>query len=193
MTVTLGGSVGLLDQSLAYTCARLSEVREDLLSRPTPCAGWQLADLLAHMEDALDAFTEAAGGVVGVRAGRGAAGPVPALRAKAMGLRDAWVRPSPGDVVIEASTGRRDLHTPLLVATAALEIAVHGWDVGRATGTADPMPGPLARELLPLAHALIGPADRGVRFAAARPVATDATDTERLLAFVGRAQPGRPA
>lgn len=186
MTVTLGGSVGLLDEALAYTCARLSGVRDDLLHRRTPCAAWDLADLLAHMEDALDAFTEAAGGSVGVHVAHDAAAPVPAIQAKAVALRDVWTRPSPGDVVLEARAGRLDLSTPLLVATAALEVAVHGWDVGRATGSPEPLPGTLARELLPMARAFVGPADRGVRFATARPVAPDASDEERLLAFLGR-------
>lgn len=187
MTVTLGGSVGLLDRSLTYTCARLGEVRGELLHRRTPCAGWRLADLLAHMEDALDAFTEAAGGSVAVGAGRGAAGPVPAIQAKARALREVWAAPAPGDVVIEAGAGRHDLQAPLLVATAALEVAVHGWDVGRATGTVDPLPEELARELLPVARVLVGPADRGVRFAPPRPAPARAGDADALLAFLGRA------
>ena len=186
MTVTLGGSVGLLDQALAYTCARLSGVRDDRLHRRTPCAAWDLADLLAHMEDALDAFTEAAGGAVGVHVAHDTAAPVPAIQAKAIALRDVWTRPSPGDVVLEAGSVRLDLHAPLLVATAALEIAVHGWDVGRATGSAEPLPDPLARELLPMAGLVVGPGDRGVRFAAPRPVGPGASDGERLLAFLGR-------
>lgn len=186
MTVTLDGSVGLLDRSLTYTCARLGEVRDDLLARRTPCTGWRLADLLAHMEDALDAFTEAAGGAVGVGATRVVAGPVPAIQAKAMALRDVWARPAPGDVVIEASAHRHDLHTPLLVATAALEVAVHGWDVGRATGTDAPLPEQLARELLPMAQVLVGPTDRGVRFARPRPVPAGSGDAGALLAFLGR-------
>ena len=187
MTVTLGGSVGLLDQALAYTCARLSGVRDDQLHRRTPCAAWDLAGLLAHMEDALDAFTEAAGGAVGVHLAGDTAAPVPAIQAKAMALREVWTRPTPGDVVLEARSGRLDLHAPLLVATAALEIAVHGWDVGRATGAPASLPGPLARELLPMAGMVVGPADRGVRFAPARPAGPGASDGERLLAFLGRA------
>ncbi|GAB6984556.1 TIGR03086 family metal-binding protein [Nocardioides pyridinolyticus] len=186
MTVTLGGSVGLLDQALAYTCARLSAVRDDQLDRRTPCAAWDLADLLAHMEDALDAFTEAAGGAVGVHGAPDAAAPVPALQAKARALCEVWTRPSPGDVVLEARSGRLDLDAPLLVATAALEIAVHGWDVGRATGFPEPLPDPVASGLLPMAGVVVGPADRGVRFAAPRPVAPDASAGARLLAFLGR-------
>ena len=75
---TLVGSVDLLGRSLDYTRDRLATVRGGLLDRQTPCADWRLAQLLVHMEDSLDAFTEAAGGAVGGapehhgrRAGRG--------------------------------------------------------------------------------------------------------------------------
>lgn len=190
VSVTLGGSVELLDRSLAYTCGRLAGVRDDLLDRRTPCACWRLADLLAHMEDALDAFTEAAGGSVDVHRSRSAAGPVPTIRAKATALLGAWSRPSPGDVVIEAATGRHDLVSPLLVATAALEVTTHGWDVGRAVGEDAPIPVDLAESLLPIARAAVTRADRGVRFAPALPAPADAPADLWLLAFLGR-RPGR--
>ena len=186
MTATLGGSVELLDQALAYTCTQLASVREDLLVRPTPCAGWTLADLLAHMEDALDAFTEAAGGAVVVRGADCEAGPVCAIQAKAVGVLDAWSGPAPADVVLEAWTGRIDLETPLLITTAALEVTVHGWDVSRATGRDEPIPADLARELLDAASWLVLPDDRGLRFAAPRPAPAGAPYDQRLLAFLGR-------
>jgi uncharacterized protein (TIGR03086 family) len=186
MTQTLGGSVELLDRSLAYTCDRLSRVHDDLLDRRTPCAGWDLAALLAHMEDALDAFTEAAGGSVEVHRWRTTAAPVPAIRAKATGLLEAWSRPSPGDVVIETVDGPLDLETSLLVATAALEVTVHGWDVARAIGEDARIAPDLAEALLPIARATVTRADRGVRFGPELPVPHDASADRRLLAFLGR-------
>ncbi|MFC7495413.1 MULTISPECIES: TIGR03086 family metal-binding protein [unclassified Nocardioides] len=186
MTTTLGGSVELLDRSLAYTCSRLEAVRDDLLDRRTPCADWDLAGLLAHMEDALDAFTEAAGGAVELDRWREAAGPVPAIRAKAMALLGVWSRPSPGDVVIGTGGHRLDLQSSLLVATAALEITVHGWDVGRAIGDDTPIAPALAAELLPVARATVTRGDRGVRFGPAVPVPDDAPPDLRLLGFLGR-------
>ncbi|MGY2701090.1 MULTISPECIES: TIGR03086 family metal-binding protein [unclassified Nocardioides] len=186
MTATLGGSVELLERALGYTRARLGRVHDDLLDRPTPCEGWTLGDLLAHMEDALDAFTEAAGGEVVVRGGSRAAGRIAAIQDKACALLGAWGRPAPGDVVIATSAGGLDLMSTLLVATAALEVTVHGWDVGRATGECVAIPAELARELLPVAERVVGPADRGVRFAAPRPAAADAADDVRLLAHLGR-------
>jgi uncharacterized protein (TIGR03086 family) len=186
VTQTLDGSVELLDRALGYTRARLAGVRTELLGRPTPCEAWTLGDLLAHMEDGLDAFTEAAGGAVEVRAGSRTAGRVPALQAKTCALLGAWGNLTPGDVVIEGGSARHDLRTPLLVAAAALEITVHGWDVGQCTGDRTPLPAALARDLLPVAHRLVGPADRGARFAAARPARAMAPYDQRLLAFLGR-------
>ena len=190
MIPRLGDPVGLLDRSLAYTCAQLATVRGDLLDRRTPCAGWRLADLLTHMDDALDAFTEAAGGRVAVPAGGVDAAAVPVIdqiQTKATALRTAWSRPAPGDIVLETTSGRLDLSTPLLVETAALEVAVHGWDVGRTTGSDTPLPDGLATALLPVARAAVAPADRGVRFATERPTAAHAPAAARLLAFLGRA------
>ena len=82
--------------------------------------------------------------------------------------------------------GGVDLGTDLLVATAALEITVHGWDVAQATGAGTPIPDELARHLLPIAHGVVSDVDRGIRFAAALPEPVEATADGRLRAFLGR-------
>ena len=66
MTAAPGVSdaVELLERSLSYTRVALSGISDDELGRPTPCTRWDLRDLLAHMDDALDAFTEGATGAV---------------------------------------------------------------------------------------------------------------------------------
>jgi uncharacterized protein (TIGR03086 family) len=183
---TLDGSVELLDRALGYTRVQLAGVHNDLLDRPTPCAGWSLADLLAHMEDALDAFTEAAGGAVQVHVPPGAAGRVSMIQEKACALLGAWSGPAPGDVVITDGNGGLDLDSPLLVATAALEVTVHGWDVGQSTGGQAAVPDDLARALLPVAHAVVRSTDRGVRFAPHVETDAEAPYGVRLLAFLGR-------
>ena len=186
MSRTLDGSVELLDRALGYTRARLAGVRPDLLGRPTPCEAWTLADLLAHLEDGLDAFTEAAGGAVEVRGGSLAAGLVPAIQDKAWGGGGAGRGRAPGG-------GGRGGGAPGGArpprgggAGAALEVSVHGWDVGQSTGDRAPLPADLAQDLLPVAHRLVGPSDRGARFAAARPARAMAPYDLRLLAFLGR-------
>jgi uncharacterized protein (TIGR03086 family) len=190
VTATLGGSVGLLDRAIAYTCTQLASVSPDMLDRPTPCADWSLGGLLAHMEDALDAFTEAAGGSVSIDCPGCACapGPIPAIQAKALALQTAWGRPAPGDVVLEASSGRLDLQTTLLVTTAALEVTVHGWDVGRATGADPEIPEDLARALMPIAQGVVLPEDRPERFAAPRRTGQTAGSADVLLGFLGRSR-----
>jgi uncharacterized protein (TIGR03086 family) len=137
------------------------------------------------MEDALDAFTEAAAGRVEVSAVPETSSRVEALREKACALLGAWLaaRPVPGPVQV----GGLGLDAPVLVATAALEITVHGWDVGQATGRRSRIPGDLAEGLLAVAQQVIDPVDRGPRFASPRPTTADAAPDERLLAWTGRA------
>ncbi len=183
MTTTLPASVELLAEALGYTRPRLSGVRGGLLDRPTPCADWRLCDLLEHMEDSLDAFTEAAGGQVAVHLTHTTEGLISALEEKACALLGAWSRPGPGDVLV----GGLDLASHLLVATAALEITTHGWDVGCTLGDPTPVPPDLAEALLPVAHLTVTAADRGRRFAPEVQVGPDATPERRLLAFLGRA------
>ncbi len=186
MTTALTGAVELLDRSLGYTRVILAGVAGVHLDRPTPCRDWSLGDLLAHMEDALDAFTEAAGGSLGTTVGgraSGAAVPrVNRLQDKACALLGAWSGDTPDGV----SVAGHDLSSDLLVATAALEITVHGWDVGQAVGDGPPVPDELAGRLLPVARLLVHPEDRAVRFAAPRPVPASAGHAGRLLAFLGR-------
>ncbi|GAB2866897.1 TIGR03086 family metal-binding protein [Nocardioides pacificus] len=177
--------VELLERSLGWTRVRLAGITEDDLDRPTPCAGWDLAALLAHMGDSLDAFLEAATGAVEVTmapSGITAAGARETLTAKACTLLGAWTHAEPGDVEL----GPTRMGTGLMTAAAALEIAVHGWDVGRAVGHPDRLPETLARALLPTARALVTPPDRGVRFAAALPTAPDAPYDVALLGLLGR-------
>jgi uncharacterized protein (TIGR03086 family) len=182
----LDGAVELLERSLSYTRGTLADVRPELIDRPTPCTGWTLGHLLAHMEDALDAFTEAASGRVRVDPVPETSTRVEALREKACALLGAWAAARPaGDG--EVAIGDLGLDAPLLVATAALEITVHGWDVGQATGSGRGIPDDLARGLLGIAHQVIGPLDRGPRFACPRPARPGAAYDEQLLAWTGRA------
>jgi uncharacterized protein (TIGR03086 family) len=178
----LAGSVELLERALGYTRVVLADIGPQHLEAPTPCSGWTLARLLAHMEDALDAFTEAAAGRVQVEPVLPADDRVTALREKACALLGAWTEARPSAVVV----GDRHLEAPLLVATAALEIAVHGWDVAQSTGTGTPIPEDLARGLHPVAARVVQPAYRGTRFAPARRPAPPTSRSDVLLAFLGR-------
>lgn len=180
-------AIELLERSISYTCGRLAEVREADLPNPTPCSEWLLADLLAHMEDCLDAFLEATGGAVALtgQPTTALAHRLGAIRTKATLLLGAWTQYDGTPVAVAGVP----LPGAAVAQVAALEIAVHGWDVGQSTGRPVPIPVALAQDLLPIAHALT--ADPDPRFAHPVAVPSCAPADRRLLGLLGR-DPHRP-
>ncbi|TVT32061.1 TIGR03086 family protein [Amycolatopsis rhizosphaerae] len=179
-----GGS-GLLERAVTYCLGAVAPVTPELLSRATPCEGWDLGALLTHLHDSLSALAEAAEG------GRIAGGPVPgpprgdpvrAVRAAARRVLGAWA-PAAREAV---AVGGLPLPAALLSATGAVEVAVHGWDVARACGRDHPIPEPFAEELLELVSLVLDDADRPGRFGPPLTVRCGADAGERLLAFLGR-------
>lgn len=174
--------VELLERALAYTRSTLATVTTAHLCDPTPCHEWRLADLLAHMEDSLDAFAEGAGGAIGLRS----AAPAPldvriaTLRTKACDLLGAWATATTPLVEV----GGRPMPVGTIARLAAVEITVHGWDVGRTTGAGLPIPEPLAEALLPTALALA--LEHDGEFGPPVPVPDGAGPARRLLALLGR-------
>src|SRR5690606_18070948 len=150
-----------------YTRGTLAAVTGTPLTRPTPCADWDLMHLLAHMDDALDAFLEAAAGAVTVPEERGRRHPgamrpgdrIVVLQEKACTLLGTWMQAAEAGIQ-QVRVGSLSVPTGLLVGTAALEISVHGWDVAQSTGVGTRLPSDLAAELLPTAHRTVGEQDR---------------------------------
>jgi uncharacterized protein (TIGR03086 family) len=181
---------GLLDQAIGYAMGVAGEVAPELLPRPTPCRGWDLEMLLRHANESLAAFHEGIGDgrvglVPGAAEGEPAADLARVFRDRAGRLRCAW-----------ASAGRRRrvvyiAGCPLAASTmegvAALEIAVHGWDMSQACGHRRPIPQPLAADLLTLAPLLVPETGRHPLFAAPAAVPPGAGPSDRLAAFLGRA------
>lgn len=178
----LVAGLDVLQRALDYTRDALTTITCSDIDRPTPCAGWTLADLLAHMEDALDAFAEAAGGAVGLSS----AAPSPLeqrvqrLQAKACGLLTAWL--SAASPVVDVAG--HPLPVDAVARIAALEITVHGWDVGRTTTRGSSIPERLAADLLPTALQVALSDDP--RFAAPVPVPVEAPAGVHVLALLGR-------
>jgi uncharacterized protein (TIGR03086 family) len=189
----LTGGVALLERALGYTLGSLVLVTPAALDRPTPCRGWDLRALLAHMNDSLLALHEAmAAGFVGMEPradfGNPDADPVAVLRNRACRLMGVWAgTPDPGTVAI----GDRGLSAAVVAAVGAVEVAVHGWDVAEACRTPRPLPDGLASELIELCPLFLDPADRPGRFGPPLEVSPLARPGERLLAFLGRRAAGR--
>lgn len=82
--------------------------------------------------------------------------------------------------------GGQELTASTLGVTAALEITVHGWDVGAACGGPRPVPAGLAIVLLAIAPLLVQPGTRPGLFAGPVRLPARACPSDQLVAFLGR-------
>lgn len=179
-------SLGLLERAVGYTRLALREVTPGMLGSPTPCTDWDLAALLRHMVESLEALTEAADlgcvALVVPDEPPTSVEVVMQLREHACSLLGAWSAVAHDtDVMV----GDRPLSSSILAAAGALEVAVHGWDVSQATGACAPIPALLALDLLPWVPAFVTDLDRPDRFAPELDVPMGGPSS-RLLALVGR-------
>lgn len=183
----------LLERAIGYLRGRLIGVEGRHLGNPTPCGEWTLGDLLLHLEDSVDTFSEAARGAVpppyDVIGGPGWRPDPARLRGKLGALLGAWSAGGPQQVRL----GDRALPARTLLEAAALELAVHGWDVDQALGGLTPLPEGLAGELMEVAARLVTPDVRSGRFAdpigpceGAVPEGTIGPSGRVLLGFLGR-------
>jgi uncharacterized protein (TIGR03086 family) len=183
------GGVTVLERAIAYALGSLAMVTPEALGGPTPCAQWNLRDLLEHLSDSLAALQEA------VEVGRVAGGPLPAsggtagdavavlVRDRAVRLLGAWANAGP---TTEIRIADEPVSAPLIAGAGAIEVTVHGWDVSQACGHPRPIPGELADELLDLSLLFVRDRDRPGRFAPPIAVPVGAPAGDRLLAFLGR-------
>ena len=181
----------LLGAAVSYALAGATMATPQLLSRPTPCAGWDLETLLEHLGDSMEALAGAiaTGSAPPDPPGPGP-GPVTRLRGHAAGLLAAWAAaPQAGRVVV---VGDRELTARMVAVAGAMEITVHGWDIYAACGTHRPVPQGLAAVLLPIAPLLVTPGTRAGLFGAPVRLPGPACPGDRLVAFLGR-DPRRPA
>jgi uncharacterized protein (TIGR03086 family) len=179
----------LLGPSISYALAAVLDVTPELLPCPTPCREWDLRMLLRHACESLAAFGE------GVDAGRVGpdpaaedgdvvADPARAFRDRACQLRDSWSSPGRRGQLIEIAGC--PLTAGVMAATAALEIAVHGWDISRACRQREPIPPALATGLLEIAAVLVPGTGRHPLFAEPVTLPVTAVPGDRLAAFLGR-------
>ncbi len=179
----------LLEPSVSYALGVVVAVTPEILPRPTPCREWDLRMLLRHACESLAAFGEGIdAGRVGlspsVEDGDLATDPAQAFRDRAGQLLDAWTSPGLQRQVVDIAGC--PLAAGVMAATAALEVAVHGWDISRACGECQPIPRALASGLLAIAPVLVPRTGRHPLFAAPVAVAATAGPSDRLTAFLGR-------
>jgi len=168
-------SVVVLSRALDQAGDVLAAVRADQLTLPTPCADWDVAQLIGHLVDAPVRFLEMARGdqpdwSAGPR--RMSENWTTEFRSHADDLLHHWHQAG-------ADAGQADWHTA--------EFAVHTWDLARATGQSRPLVPEVAERALAFMSAMLTPERRGEAFGPEVDVPDDAPVYDRLAAFAGRA------
>jgi uncharacterized protein (TIGR03086 family) len=178
-------ATGLLERAIGYALVSMNGVVPALLSRPTPCAGWDLGDLVGHLNDGVCVLRE---GIDTRRIARHAppdpGDPVATFRFRAHELLGAWLASGIDDDPI--AIGTQPLPAVVVAGTGAVEIVVHAWDVAVACGMRRPIPPALATELLGICPLIASGAMRSALFAPPVPVPSNAIPSDRLVAFLGR-------
>ncbi len=197
--------IDLHERALGRTVALANLVRTEYLSRATPCAGWTMGDLLAHMVGQNLGFAAAASGDapdVSAYAPRDL-GDDPAQTyaasadAVAAAFRAAFEPPGglDADVYLAEVRGGTTVPGRLAVQFHLVDCVVHGWDVARTVGHPVDLDDEVLIEALRVAEAVPDSSKAttpGAPFAPS--VATPSTELlDRIVAVLGRDPAWSPA
>jgi uncharacterized protein (TIGR03086 family) len=166
----------------------VARVRDADLDRPTPCAGWDLRTLLAHMIGQDHGFAAAALADVSTEAFEPRAASVEAHAAGAAVVVAAFAAADPERDVLMPEFGAR-LPFRTVVGFHLVDTLVHGWDVAASLGGGVWYDDDLVAAVLEQAEAVPGGDMRTAPGAAFGPVRTEAeaaTGWVRTLALLGR-------
>ncbi|GAA3233586.1 TIGR03086 family metal-binding protein [Nonomuraea helvata] len=168
----------LMTRATERTVELVRTVRQDQLGLPTPCAKFDVKDLVSHLEWVAEMFESLAG--KGPRLEQGPyAGDFPERAERTLA---AWSRPE----AWEGTSPDMGLPMGVLAHMYLVDMVVHGWDLARATGQKyEPAPEAVSRAL----HFTDQMVEMGrQRGAFGPPVAVpdDAPAFDRLLGVIGR-------
>jgi uncharacterized protein (TIGR03086 family) len=182
--------VELLSQAVSTARPTLARVADEHLGLQTPCAEWNLRQLLQHI---------AGRAVLSERAAR--AVPVnvfPDIEADLLGAHPAaavtdllersvaaWQRPS-ADPSATCITPLGEMPGFGLLTFQAQDVFVHTWDIATTIGHDPHFDDRLTKAMLELHQATITDDIRQMFFAPAVAVASTAPDLDRLIGFLGR-------
>jgi uncharacterized protein (TIGR03086 family) len=160
------------------------------LSRPTPCAGWRLADLLSHMIGQHHGFEQAIWrGAAPVQAYAPVAFTLAGWRASVEELTGAIVGADLAQSVVAAELSAAAIPVSRVIDAHLLDTVVHTWDVAAARGDGYTPAGPLLAATAQLALTIPARArGPGGAFGHARP-ASGRGPWADTLAITGR-RPG---
>ncbi|MFC7594035.1 TIGR03086 family metal-binding protein [Terrabacter sp. GCM10028922] len=176
----------------AHTALRsaVAGVRDDDWTRPTPCVDWTVAQVLQHAAGDQQAYAAVLG--EGGFPSYDPFAPSGTLDDDALALVEpplaaAWLafsKVGTDDAAVPVPLPQGSLAAPVAVGAAALDAAVHAWDIAVATGQPSPVDSALAGQLHEVALQIVEPL-RGFAYADALP-GDDGDALDALLRHLGR-------
>ncbi len=167
----------------------IEQIAADQWTAPTPCAEWNVRDLVSHLVGLNLVFVAMLEGSAMPERGtdRLGADPAGAFRQSAVALQAAAALPGVLD---------RSQATPLGVVTGAerlrwrvVDLLVHGWDLGQATRARVELPDDLVAQAFTFVRVQLPGQPRAGRFDDAQPIGDSAPVVDKLAAFTGRPVP----
>jgi uncharacterized protein (TIGR03086 family) len=184
--------VTTMQRACASTERIVEAVSTEHYELATPCAEWDTRALLNHI---LGTLALGAGLLADVApAVRMAPGSLPdadlvgddPLKAYRVGV-DGLLAAAGGDALTRShSTPLGEMPGSVLGGFTTLDVAVHGWDLAKATGQRAELDDDLADEVLAFARQTITDATRVPRIGPEVTAGPGASATDRLVAFLGR-------
>jgi uncharacterized protein (TIGR03086 family) len=184
--------VAQLARALDQTGVIVSRITPEQATLPTPCRSWDVRELITHLIDAVRQFSVMATGGQwdphsNVTIGDDWSG---AYRAAADALLATWRRPGALEGTIQLPFGEFPATWRLNLQIS--ELAIHGWDLAKATGQSTDLDPDLGQTALDWAKQNVLSQYRGAEessgqaFGPEVAVTDDAPVYDRLAAFVGR-------
>jgi uncharacterized protein (TIGR03086 family) len=183
--------LALLSRALDQAGTVVSRVRPEQAALPTPCRSWDVRALVNHLVNDVRMFTVVARG--GTRDGeeKDLIGDdwSSAYRQTAASLLAVWQRPGAMDRTLRLPFG--EVPASWQVYQVISDVAMHAWDVAKATGQPTEMDPEVGRVALEWGRENLTPEFRGDEasgkaFGPEVPVPDDAPIYDRLAGFFGR-------
>ncbi len=182
--------IDLLERGTAWTASKIAGAQGQLDAQ-TPCDEWTVRRLIDHLLWGQQMF---AAGATGGTIAPPTSGPpelmgddpVAQYEEARKATIHAYSQPDVLEGTVKGSQG--DVPAVQMLGIAFCDSLVHGWDLAKCTGQDTTMPADLASIALGMMNGRIPDEARGPgkNFGAAVEIADDASDQDKLLAYLGR-------
>ncbi|MBO0771155.1 MAG: TIGR03086 family protein [Actinobacteria bacterium] len=184
------GTLALLERALGQTADVIAAIRPDQAGLATPCPDWDVRELVRHVagQGLSNFLVRARGETADWQAPTGELGDdwAAEFRSRADELMAVWRAADLGRPVAVPGGGQAPLRNR--ADQQITELAVHGWDLARATGQRAELDPAVAEHALGWSRQMLRPEFRGPGKAvgAEVPVSPDAPAYQRLAGWFGR-------